>query len=89
MYDKAIESALERVQHDALLKFKERLRHAPMVEQDSHASNESCNCTEECDKLHVSRLPHDVRVSAGNLAEKFKRTRHDFNHISHFFQYEC
>ena len=51
--------ALEGTRDEAL---QERLVD-PLVPQDSGRANDSCDCDAECDKLHVSRLPHNVRVS--------------------------
>ena len=50
---------LERTGDEAL---QERLVD-PLVQEDSGRANDSCDCNAECDKLHVSRLPHNVRVS--------------------------
>ena len=51
---------LERTGDEAL---QERLVLDPLVQEDSGRANDSCDCDAECDKLHVSRLPHNVRVS--------------------------
>ena len=51
--------ALERTGKEAL---QERLVH-PLVQDDSGRTNDSCVCDAECDKLHVSRRPRNVRVS--------------------------
>ena len=58
--DESLE-ALERT-GDKALQMQERLVD-PLVQEDSGRANDSCHCAAECDKLHVSRLPHNVRVS--------------------------
>ena len=56
-YEDESSEALERTGDEAL---QERLVD-PLVQEDS--ANDSCDCDAECDKLHVTRLPHNVRVS--------------------------
>lgn len=54
--DEALE-ALEGTRDEALHK---RLID-PLVQEDPDSGNNTCNCGTECDKLHVTRLPHNVR----------------------------
>lgn len=61
LYGSEALEALEGTQDEPIPHFEERLIDAPFVQEDSH--NDSCDCDTECDKLHVTRLPHDVRVS--------------------------
>ena len=70
--DEALE-AFEGTQDEILPKFEDRLIDAPMVQEDSH--NMTCDCPSECDKLHVSRLPHDVRVCYLLHGKKFIKKR--------------
>lgn len=56
--DEALE-ALEGTRDEPVPHFKERL--IARGQEDGH--NDSCDCPAECEKLHTSRLPHDVRVS--------------------------
>lgn len=57
-YRSRILDNLENIYQDEAL--QERLLD-PLMQEDSH--NETCDCDEECDQLHVTRLPHNVRVS--------------------------
>lgn len=56
--DEALE-ALEGTRDEALHK---RLID-PLVQEDPDSGNNTCDCGAVCDKLHVTRLPHNVRVS--------------------------
>lgn len=57
--DEAFE-ALEDIRDEPRLpRLNEALIDVPMVQEDSH--NMTCDCDTECDKLYVSRLPHDVQ----------------------------
>lgn len=56
--DEALE-ALEGTRDEAL---QERLID-PLVQEDPGNANDTCDCDVECDKRHVTRLPHNVRVS--------------------------
>lgn len=56
--DEALE-ALEGTRDEAM---QERLID-PLVQEDPGNANDTCDCDVECDKLHVNRLPHNVRVS--------------------------
>lgn len=56
--DEALE-ALEGMRDEAM---QERLID-PLVQEDPGNANDTCDCDVECDKLHVNRLPHNVRVS--------------------------
>nr|XP_058957306.1 uncharacterized protein LOC131784512 [Pocillopora verrucosa] len=59
-YNDEVHEALERIPDEPKLpSFEEKLIDARMVQEDSH--NMSCDCASECNKLNVSRLPHDVR----------------------------
>ena len=66
--DEALE-ALEGTRDEAL---QERLID-PLVQEDAGSDNDTCDCDAECDNLHVTRLPHNVRVSTSleriNFAE--------------------
>jgi len=68
--DEALE-ALEGTRDEAQ---QERLIDPLMQEEDAGSGNDTCDCDEECDNLHVTRLPHNVRVSLKRtyLTEKFK-----------------
>lgn len=57
-YRSRILDNLENIYQDEAL--QERLLD-PLTQEDSH--NETCDCDAECDQLHVTRLPHNVRVS--------------------------
>ena len=59
IYEEQPLEALERTGDEAL---QERLVD-PLAQEDSGRANDSCDCDAECDKLHVTRLPHNVRVS--------------------------
>ena len=61
--DESLE-ALERTGDKAL---QERLVD-PLAQEDSGRANDSCDCAAECDKLHVTRLPHNVRVSLTRIS---------------------
>ena len=66
-YNDEAHEALERIPDEPKLpSFEEKLIDARMVQEDSH--NMSCDCASECNKLNVSRLPHDVRVCGYNIA---------------------
>ena len=63
MYNEEALEAMEGTRNEPVPHFEERFIDAPFVQEDGGSQNESCDCDTECDKLHVSRLPHDVRVS--------------------------
>ncbi|KAL9962824.1 hypothetical protein ACROYT_G031969 [Oculina patagonica] len=56
--DEALE-ALEGTRDEPSPDFKERLIVAPRGQEGGN--NDTCNCPAECDKLHLTRLPQDVR----------------------------
>lgn len=60
-YDEEALEAIAGIQDEPVPNFQERLIDAPLIQEDSE--NNTCDCDVECDKLHVTRLPHDVRVS--------------------------
>ena len=46
----------------------------PWMQEDAGSGNDTCDCDAECENLHATRLPHNVRVSLKRiyLTEKFK-----------------
>ena len=71
--DEALE-ALEGMRDEPL---QERLID-PLMQEDSH--NETCDCDTQCDQLHVTRLPHNVRVSIKTMKRKYNCNKIKINY---------